>query len=95
MRALKRDTAEAAIVEAIEAAGWLVYRLHTPCDLLCVKPSMEFASGGGVERIPLVALLEVKTGKRKPHKSQEEFIKLTGVPVVRTPEEALSALEGL
>lgn len=85
--AKKRDSAEPAIIEALEAAGWLVEQLDTPVDLLCWR--------GG-----LVKLLEVKTGRGKKltvardkrQKAQADFLALTGTPIVRTPEEALKAV---
>lgn len=89
--AVKRDRAEPAIVDALEAAGWLVWRLDTPCDLLCYRKDRGFRT------------LEVKTGKGKSlrvvkdkrQKAQTDFLLLTGTPIVRTPEEALRALEAI
>jgi hypothetical protein len=86
--AKKRDICEAAIIEALEAVGWLVWQLDRPCDLLCFKPSRGFRT------------LECKTGRGKTltiakdrrQKAQDEFLRVTGTPVVRTPEEALRAL---
>lgn len=84
----QRDLAEPDIVEAIEAIGWQVWRLDTPCDLLCFKPAKGFRT------------LEVKTGrgknlrvvKDKRQKAQIDFLILTKTPIVRTPDEALRAL---
>jgi hypothetical protein len=86
--AKKRDTAEPAIIDALEAAGWLVWQLDRPCDLLCFKPDKGFRA------------LEVKTGygknlriiRDKRQKAQTDFLILTRTPIVRTPEEALRAL---
>lgn len=86
--AKRRDLVEPQIIQAAEAAGWLVYPLDTPCDLLCFKPSKGFRT------------LECKTGrgkslrvvKDKRQKAQTDFLIQTGTPIVRTPEEALRAL---
>jgi hypothetical protein len=86
--AKKRDAVEPFIVNALEEAGWLVWRLDRPCDLLCFKAAKGFRP------------LEVKTGrgkslrviKDKRQKEQTDFLILTGTPIVRTPEEALRAL---
>lgn len=78
-RALKRDLSEAAIVQALEQVGALVYRMHTPADLL-------------VQFRRIWYVLEVKTPKARRDKrqvEQERFIALTGTPRVRTPEAAL------
>jgi hypothetical protein len=84
--AKKRDTSEPEIVQALEKAGYHVWR-ELPVDLLVWRPDMGFA------------LLEnktpTKTGKRRKRtdqKAQDEFVKLTGTPVVLTPEDALRAL---
>lgn len=86
--AKKRDLCEPEIVEALEAAGWLVWQLDRPCDLLCFKRSRGFHT------------LECKTGRGKRltvtvdkrQKEQAEFLLVTATPIVRTPEEALRAL---
>lgn len=85
--AKRRDLAEPPIIEALEKAGWLVEQLDRPCDLLCWRAG-------------IVKLLEVKTGrgknlrvvKDKRQKAQMDFLILTGTRIVRTPEEALSAV---
>ena len=85
-RAAKRDTAEAGIVSALEAAGCRVWRLSQPLDLLC----------GYRGRF---VVLECKTGtrKRKDQPKQDATIaecQRNGLPVyvVRTPEDALQAI---
>lgn len=85
-RAAKRDTAESAIVKALEAAGCRVWRLSKPFDLL-------------VGRCGRFVVLEVKTGKRlrkdQAHQTAELVeCRLSGLPVyvVRTPEDALQAV---
>lgn len=84
--ARKRDDSEKDIVEALEKAGFRVWR-ELPVDLLVYRPDIG------------IRLLEnktpTKTGKRrkrKDQKAQEEFIRLTGTPVVLTPEAALRVL---
>ena len=86
--AKRRDLCEPEIVEALEAAGWLVWQLDRPCDLLCYKSAKGFKT------------LECKTGrgkrltiaKDKRQREQAEFLVITATPIVRTPEEALRAL---
>jgi hypothetical protein len=61
-RAAKRDTAEPAIVEALERAGWTVKRVsgHDLPDLFCSRKNYVVAA-------------EVKTGKRKLTEGQRKF----------------------
>ena len=85
--AKKRDTAEPAIVQALEAVGCRVWKLDRPFDLL-------------VGRLGRFTVLEVKSNHRKPDKRQKAqtdelaAAKAGGLPVfvVRTPEEALEAV---
>jgi hypothetical protein len=80
--AARRDSAEAAIVEALERCGALVMRCSQPCDLL-------------VQFRHRLFLLEVKTPKRsadKRQQAQRDFLREWGVPVVRTAEDALVAI---
>lgn len=86
--AAKADKTQQPIIDAIRAAGWEVYLIRKPVDLLCIK-------GGRVR------LLECKTptGKRNPsarwrkdQQEQNEFILRTGTPRVTTPEQALREL---
>jgi hypothetical protein len=89
----KRDKAEPAIVEALQAAGYDVFR-QMRVDLAVRKSYWE----PGV-----VMLLEAKTpqGKKgriaidKRQKAQIEFLAKTGVPRVSTPATALSAVRGI
>jgi hypothetical protein len=81
-----RDKSEPAIIEALKKAGFQVWT-KLPCDLLTWRPDKGFQ------------LLEnktpTKTGKRRKRTDQEAqdaFIRLTGTPVVLTPEDALKAL---
>lgn len=87
----KRDKAEPAIVEALEAAGWEVHR-ELPVDLLLLK-----RKDGAVQ----VKLLEAKTahGKRNPKAKvrkdqpvQNEFCARWSIPKPTTPIEALIAV---
>jgi hypothetical protein len=82
----KRDSSEKAIVEALEAAGYLVYR-ELPCDLLVFKAGR-------------FQCLEVKSPRNrrgdprhdKRQEAQTAFLALTGTPVAVTAEAALRAL---
>ena len=76
----KRDFAEPAIVDALQAAGCTVVRIDQPCDLIVHHPSLK----------GFVALVEVKTGKAKLNENQ----KATAVPftVIRDAEEAINAV---
>lgn len=90
-RAKKRDLAEPGIVQALEAAGFEVWRIDL-CDLIVRRRSWP----GG-----LVQLIEVKTpyGKKAPkprldkrQQAQANFLSSTATPVVTTPLEALKAI---
>ena len=89
--AARRDAVEPDIVEAIEAAGCVVYR-ELRCDLLVRKHS----DPPGIMRT-----LENKSHQRKDgsarldkrQREQAEFCALTGTPYVTTPEEAVEALQ--
>lgn len=92
--AKKRDTSEGPIIDALEIAGFHVWQLDRPCDLLLWRPDM----GPGNFRA-----LEVKTpsgrrGKARKRNDQEEqtaFVETTGTPIVTTPMEALRAMGAL
>jgi len=83
----KRDRAEPAIVDALERAGWEVFR-ELPTDLLVYKPSKGWR------------VLETKTRRKADgspvldtrQKKQAGFCVRTNTPYVTTPEEALRAL---
>src|SRR6187399_2768953 len=89
----KRDKSEPAIVEALQDAGYDVFR-QMRVDLAIRKSYWE----PGV-----VLLLECKTpaNKRngvridKRQKAQIEFLKKTGVPRVTTPAMAVEAARGV
>lgn len=75
----KRDKSEPSVVAALQALGFVVYRLDTPLDLL--------VGYNGVTH-----LVECKTGKAKFNKNQQDFIaSWKGSPVVRlsSHEEAM------
>ena len=86
--AKKKDSTQDAIVNAIRNAGWRVWVLSKPVDLLCWKLGKGFR------------LVEVKSSRKKDgttaqdkrQQDQIDFIALTDCPVVTTPEEALIAL---
>lgn len=88
-RAAKTDAVQSFIVEGLRKCGYHVEIIGQPVDLLI-----------GVGRAPFLwKLLELKTpqknGKRrnrKDQRNQDEFLRLTGTPVVCTLEEALKAL---
>jgi hypothetical protein len=77
----KRDEAEDPIYAALTTAGVMVYR-HLPSDLLLYRE----AWGRNWFRI-----LEVKSHQYidKRQENQRKFMLYTGVPIVRTIEEAL------
>ncbi|MBN1208976.1 MAG: VRR-NUC domain-containing protein [Myxococcaceae bacterium] len=84
--AAKRDDNEAAIVQALELAGWTVVRVSSPgvMDLLCGRQGV-------------IRLLEVKGKHGRLTPAQERLLlRLRAariqVAVVRTPEEALAAV---
>jgi len=87
-RFVRRDIAEAPIVQALEAAGFMVWRLIKPCDLLVWRADKGWRA------------LEVKTpvtasgnpAKRKDQQKQKDFLELTGTPIVKSAIEALLAL---
>lgn len=92
VRPSRRDLAEAPIVDALEKAGWTVYR-ELPVDLLCLKRI-------NYETVE-VRLLEAKTaqGKRNPKARvrkeqvvQNEFVERWSIPKPTTPFEALLAV---
>ena len=92
-RDAKRDAAEPKVVDALEAAGYLVYR-SLKTDLAVRRPYWEPG---------IFQLLEVKTpvNKRngyrvdKRQREQIEFLRKTGVKRVTTPEAALEAVRAI
>ena len=87
--AARSDSSRSLIVEAIRKAGWRVWDIRWPVDVLCWRRDKGFRC------------LEIKTdkGKRKQRividkrsTDQNEFIELTGTPRVCTPEAALEFL---
>jgi hypothetical protein len=84
--ARQRDHSEPKIVEALEKAGFHVWR-ELPVDLLVWRPDIGFRC--------LENKTPTKTGKRRKRRdqqAQDEFVALTGTPVALTPMEALKAL---
>jgi hypothetical protein len=84
--ARKRDLSESEIVSALRAAGYHVWR-DLPVDLLVWRPDTGFRC--------LENKTPTSTGKRRKRtdqKAQDEFVALTGTPIVMTPEDALRAL---
>jgi hypothetical protein len=85
-RAAKRDTSEKSIIAALKKRNCSITQLSQRgvLDLLVGTPDKRFI------------LMECKTGNGKLEDDQEKFIKIhSGCPmfVVRTPEEAIAALE--
>jgi hypothetical protein len=86
-----RDLSEPKIVEALEKAGWTIYK-KLPVDLLCMKRVSD--------TVVLIRLLEAKTPvtktgkarKRKDQEKQDAFCKEWGIPKATTPFEALLAV---
>lgn len=85
----KTDTSQPDIVKALKDAGWHVWIIGRPVDLLCWKRGRGFRC------------LEAKTarGKKNPkavidkrQKEQIEFINTTGTPRVTNAQEALLAV---
>lgn len=87
--ATRKDTTQAAIVEAIRAAGWLVEVIHKgPFDLACWHPSniwqpLECKSPRNKKGEPKIDKRQVK---------QNEFCNRTFIPRVTTPEQAVEFL---
>jgi hypothetical protein len=81
----KRDEAEDPIYAALVAAGVMVYR-HLPSDLLLYRESW------GPNHFKI---LEVKSHQYidKRQENQRKFLLYTGVPIVRTIDEALKEAE--
>lgn len=86
--ARKVDTTQASIVQALRDAGWSVWIIEEPCDLLCWKAGSGFHT------------LECKTPRNKRgdpridkrQVTQNEFLELTGTPRVTSVEAALAAV---
>jgi hypothetical protein len=86
--AARTDTTQAAIVEAIRAAGWHVWLIREPCDLLCWHPSDVWQ--------PLECKTPTAAGTlriRKDQLLQNIFCDLTFTPRVTTPEQAIEFLQ--
>lgn len=87
--AKKPDASQSAIIKALKDAGWSVWIIGRPVDLLCWKQGRGFRC------------LEAKTayGKKNPKAKidkrqveQIEFINTTGTPRVTCAQEALLAV---
>jgi hypothetical protein len=88
--AARSDTSQPKIVQALRDAGYYVYNIRWPADLLVWREDIGFR------------ILECKTprGKRDPKAvidkrqvEQNAFLALTGAPRVLTPEQALAAVQ--
>ena len=89
VRRTRSDSSQKPIIEAIEKAGWQVWIIGWPCDLLCWKPSKGWRT------------LEAKSKRKKDgtialrsdQQAQQDFCSLTNTPYAVTPQEAIEALE--
>lgn len=88
MRARKVDMTQAAIVSALRKAGWQVWVIEEPCDLLCFRAgvwkTLECKSPANKRGDPRVDKRQVK---------QNEFLAMTKTPRATSPESAIAALE--
>lgn len=85
------DKSQQAIVDAIEAEGWDVYLIRTPCDLLCWHPVLDVWQPLEVKN-PGRCNAAGESWDRKQQVSQQRFLKWTEVPVVTSKDQALAAL---
>lgn len=81
MRALRKDENQAEIVAALRAAGVRVRVMHEPCDLLC-------RSATGLHLLDVDGITKYRKRDAKQLATFAEF----GVRLVKTPEDALSAV---
>lgn len=89
IRRTRTDLTQKIIVEALMKAGWFVWVIGWPCDLLCWKQSKGWRT------------LECKSRRKKDgtialrsdQQEQGTFCSLTKTPYAVTPEEAIEALE--
>jgi hypothetical protein len=82
----RKDNSKDAIVAALKAVGVGVWLIGRPVDALLFYKR---------QWIPMEFKTPQKNGKRrirKDQQEQEEFIRLTGCPVVTTADEAFRAL---
>ena len=77
------DSTQKTIVEALRKAGIKVWIIGEPCDLLTYYPA--YGRWKPLECKP-------EKRKRKDQPDQDDFLETTGVPVVRTPTEAIVAV---
>lgn len=77
----KRDEIEPLIVAALEAMYCQVYRLDTPCDLLCKHRGQ-------------LILIEVKMPGEPLTPAQKKFAETWPLNVVRSVEDAISLITG-
>lgn len=80
--AAKRDANEPEIVQALQMAGALVYRIDKPCDLIVLCDSQVY----------LAEVKQVKIGRFTPDEVvaiQEAADKGVIIHILKTPEDAL------
>lgn len=83
-RMTRPDSNQSQIVDALRQAGVIVEVIGQPVDLLTYFRGRWLA----IEVKPL------KKTHSKPQKKQTDFIAATGCPVVKTVQEALTAVVG-
>lgn len=84
--ALKVDSTQKSIVSGLREAGFKVWLIGEPCDLLTYYPAKQ--RWRPLECKPT----DLHNRNRKDQESQAEFLASYAVPVVRTVGEAITAL---
>jgi hypothetical protein len=78
------DTAQEPIVEALKKVGIGVWVIGRPCDLLTLYAG---------RWLPLEVKSDTSSARnRKDQEKQKAFLAATGVPIVKTPQEAIAAI---
>jgi hypothetical protein len=78
------DIAQEPIVEALRKAGIMVWVIGKPCDLLTLYAG---------RWTPLEVKSDTSNARnRKDQEKQKQFLAITGVAIVKTPQEAITAI---
>lgn len=85
-RKTRPDGTQAAIVEALRAVGVQCWIIGMPCDLLTYYAP--YKRWRPLECKPL----KRNSSNEKKQVDQREFINTYGVPIVKTPQEAIEAV---
>jgi hypothetical protein len=80
------DATQGAVVEGLRKAGISVWILGEPCDLLTYYPPLK--RWRPIEVKPE----DTHNRNRRDQETQKEFLATYAVPIVRTAQEALSAV---